>query len=177
MKLGLLARLAVLLLAAGVFIGSCSSDSDTLTLDEYFVEFEAIDAEVDSQFDALFSTFPEDEEPFADEANLEVFTDLMVGFPRIVGDATNQFKDMDPPSEVKEAHDALIDAGETLTTALDEGVEGIGDAETMADLETGMSQVGPTVDAAQAAFDAACLAVVDVAMANEIHVSITCEDE
>jgi hypothetical protein len=177
MKLGLLARTAVLLLATAVFIGSCSSDSDTLTLDEYFVEFEAIDADVDSQLEALFSTFPEDEEAFADEANLEVFKDLVVDFPRIFGDAINQLEDMDPPSEVNDAHDALIDAGETLTAAFDEGVEVIDDAETMAELETAMSQVEPTIDSAQAGFDAACLAVVDVAIANDIHVSITCEDE
>ena len=41
-KFGLLARSAALLLAAAVITGACSSsDSDPLTLDEYFAEFEA----------------------------------------------------------------------------------------------------------------------------------------
>lgn len=177
MRLGLLARTAASLLAAGVFIGACSSNSDQLTLDEYFTEFEAIDAEIDSELDALFSESPWDEEAFADEANLEVFKDLAVGFPRIIGNAVDRLKDIDPPSEVEDAHDALIDAGGTLVAAFDEGVDVIDDAETMAELETVMSQVEPKIDGAQAAFDAACLVVTDIARANEIHASISCTDE
>jgi hypothetical protein len=49
---------------------------------------------------------------------------------------------------VEDAHDALIDTGEALIVAFDEGVEVIDDAETMADLETRMVQVGPTIDGA-----------------------------
>jgi len=47
----------------------------------------------------------------------------------------------------------------------------------MAELETLEREVGPTIDAAEASFDAACLAVVDIAIANDIDVGITCEDE
>jgi hypothetical protein len=177
MKLGLLARVATLLLAMGVLIGSCSSGSDPLTLDEYFAEVEAVDADADSQFEALFADFPWDEDAFADEANLEVFKDVVVGFPRIVGDLVDGVKDLDPPSEVEDAHDALIDAGEALIVAFDEGVDVINDAETMADVETAMGQLEPTIDGAQDVFDAACLTVVDIAIANDIHVSVTCEDE
>ena len=47
---------------------SCSDSSGTLTLDEYFAEFEAIDADVDAQFGEAFAFFPEDED--FDDPNL-----------------------------------------------------------------------------------------------------------
>jgi hypothetical protein len=177
-RLGLLARGAVFLLAAAVFAGACSStDSDSLTLDEYFAEFEAVDADVDSQFEALFADFPEDEDAFADEANLELFKDLLAGFPRITGDWVDSAKDLDPPAEVEDAHNDLIDAGEALLVAHEERAEVMGDAETMAELETISREVDPSTTVAEAARDAACLAVVNIAIANDIHVSITCAGE
>jgi len=113
----------------------------------------------------------------ADEANLSSFKDLVVRFPLIIGNGIDRFKDLDPPAEVEDAHDALIDAGGTLVAAFDEGVDVMDDAETMAEFETIMSQVEITIDGAQAAFDAACLVVKDIARANDIHASISCTDE
>jgi hypothetical protein len=176
-RLGPLTRTAAFLLGMAVFTGGCSGDSDPLTLEEYFAEFEAVDADVDSQFEALFADFPEDEDAFADEANLEVFKDLLVGFPRITSDFVDSVKDLDPPSEVEDAHNDLIETGEALLVALEEAAEVISAAETIAEFETLNHEVEPTIDAAQAALDGACLAVVDIATANDIHVSVTCEDE
>ena len=177
-KVGLPARAAAFLLATAVLTGACSSsDSDALTLDEYFAEFEAIDAEVDTQFEALWADIPEDEDPFADEANLEPFKDFVAGFPRIVGDAIDSANELNPPSEVEDAHNDLIDTGEALVVAFEEGAGVISEAETMAELETLEREVGPTIDAAEAAFDAACLTVVDIAIANDIDVDVTCVDE
>lgn len=176
-RLGPLTRTAVFLLGMAVFSGACSSDSDPLTLEEYFAEFEAIDADVNSQFEALFADFPEDEDAFADEANLELFKDLLDGFPRITGDWVDRAKDLDPPAEVEDAHNDLIDAGEALLVAHEERAEVMGDAETMAELETISREVDPSTTVAEAARDAACLAVVDIAVANDIHVSITCAGE
>ena len=176
-KLGLVARSAAVFVAAAVFSGACSSDSDPLTLEEYFAELEAIDADVDSQFEALFADFPEDEDAFADEANLEVFKDVLVGFPRITSDFIDSTKDLDPPSEVEDAHNHLVETGQALLVAYEEGVDVISAAETMAEFETLNLEVEPTINAARAAVEGACLAVLDIARANEIHVSVTCEDE
>ena len=175
MKLGFPVRAAALLLATSVLSGACSSDSDPLTLEEYFAELEAIDADADSEFEAMFANFPED--PFADEADLEVFKDVVVGFPRIVGDLVDGVNALDPPSEVEDAHQALVDAGEDIIVAFDEGVKAINEAETMAEVETVMEQLDPTIDGAQGVFDAACFTVVDIGIANDIHVSVTCGDE
>ena len=92
MKLGLLALPLAFLLAISV---GCSDSSDTLTLEEYFVEFEAIDADVDAQFEEAFAIFPEDEDFeafFADEANLPAAKEIAAALPRILGDAIDRLK-------------------------------------------------------------------------------------
>jgi hypothetical protein len=175
-RLGPPTRTAAFLLVMAVFTGACSSDSDPLTLEEYFAEFEAVDADVESQVKALFADFPNDEDAFADEANLELAKDLMVGISRISGDWVDRAKDLDPPAEVEDAHNDLIDAGEALVVAYEEGAEVMDDAETMAELETLSREVDPSNTVAETALDAACLAVVDIATANDIHVSVTCDD-
>lgn len=170
-------RSAALLLVTAVLTGACGSDSDPLTLEEYFAEFEAIDAEVDAQFEALFADFPDGEDAFADEANLEFFKELTVDFPRIAGDLVDRLKDLDPPSEVAAAHDELIDAGDALVAAFEEGAEQLAEAESMAEWEALSNEIDPTVSVPEAAFDAACLTVLDIARANDIHADVTCDDE
>ena len=119
-------RTAAFLLGVAVFTGACGSDSDPLTMEDYFAEFEAIDTDVDSQLEALFAEVPDGEDAFADEANLELFKDLVVGFPRITGDWLDGAKDLDPPAEVEDAHNDLIDAGGALLVAYEESCRGHG---------------------------------------------------
>jgi hypothetical protein len=160
-----------------VFSGACSSDSDPLTLEEYVAEVEVIVADANSQFGELFTDFPEGEDALADDANLELFKDLLDGFPRITSDWVDRAKDLDPPAEVEDAHNDLLDAGEALLVAHEERAEVMGDAETMAELETISREVDPITAVAEAARDAACLALVDIAVANDINVSISCAGE
>ena len=180
MKLGLLSLPAALLLAIAAFAIGCSDSSETLTLDEYFAEFAAIDADVDSQIDALFADFPEgnsEEDFFADDTNLPFFKDIVAESSGIVRDAIDRMKALDPPAEVEDAHNDLIDAGEMFVIAFEEGNDVILDAETMAEFEALNNEVEPTIAIAETAFDNACLALVAVGEANGITVNVTCEDD
>ena len=177
MKLGLLVIPLAFLLAISV---GCSDSSDTLTLEEYFVEFEAIDADVDAQFEEAFAIFPEDEDFeafFEDDANVPALKDFTAALPVIIGDAIDRMKALDPPSEVETEHDNLIDAGEDLVGAFEEGNELIQDAETMAEFDFQNSEVEATVDGAETAFDEACFDLVDVGEANGITIDVSCGDE
>ena len=177
MKLGLLAISATVLL---VFAFGCSDSSDALSLDEYFAEFEAIDADVDAQFEAAFEEafvgFEDEEDFFADEANLPALKEITATFPRILGDAIDRMKVLNPPSEVETEHDNLIDAGDNLVVAFEEGVDVIEEAETLEEVDAFL-ELSPTIDAAEAVFDAACLDLVAVGEANGVTVNVTCEDE
>ena len=180
MKLGLL--LACVVAAITLAVG-CSDSSDTLTLEEYFAEFEAIDADIDAQVEEAYAVFPEDEADddigafLSDEANLPVFKEFVSSFPRIIGDSVDRMKALEPPSEVEEAHDDLIEAGESAVAAFEEASGVIQAAQTMAEFEPLMNEAEPAIDIAETAFDAACLDLVAAGEANGITVNVTCEDE
>ncbi len=183
MKLGLYAISAACLLAIAVLAVGCGSDSDTLTLDEYFAEFAAIDDDVDAQFEEAFEAlFPEDaddEDFFADEANLPLILEVTAAFPRITAESLDRVQELDPPSELEDAHDDMVDALKEMLAAFEEGIDALSEAETMAEFSELESELGPTlIDPAQERFDEACLAVVAIGEANSIPVSsISCEDD
>ncbi len=175
MKLACRTLLAAVLLVFAALVIGCSS-SDTLTLEQYFVEFEAIDAEVDAQFELAYADFPEADDFFADEANLPFLKDLAAAFLRITSDSLERVKDLDPPTEVADAHADTVDALEDLLITFERGFELVDEAETMAEVPLNI-EVQPAIDAAMRRFVNACLVVVDIAVANGIHTSISCQDE
>ena len=77
MKHGLFVLPAAFLLVVTVLLPGCGDSPDALTLEEYFAEFEAIDANAVVQFRAASADFPVTGDPFADEANLPSFQDLV----------------------------------------------------------------------------------------------------
>src|SRR3990172_8602791 len=98
MKLGLFA--ALLLAFAALMAGCGGGGAEDLTLDEYFQQFEAIDADVDGQIEAAFAEYPEgvsEEEFFTDDANLPFFKDLIAAFPRVLKDGLHPIDSPHPP--------------------------------------------------------------------------------
>ena len=177
MKLRHFALPATFLLTFAALVIGCGGSTDTLTLEEYFEQFEAIGADGAAQFELAYADFPEGDDFFADDANLPFFQDLTAAFLRITTDSLDRVKDLDPPSEVEDAHNDMLDALEDLAVAVEEGAEVLNQAETMAEVDAVNAEVEPTIDAAQTRFDAACLAVVEIAVANGIHTNISCEDD
>ena len=135
MKLGLFVIPAAFLLAFAAITIGCSDDGDTLTLEGYFAEFDAIDADLGARVTELFATFPDEEEFLADEANLPLAKDAFAELPRIFRDARDRLKAIDPPSEVEMEHDDLVDAYEDFVVALQEDSEAVSVAETMAEFD------------------------------------------
>lgn len=179
MKLAL-AAVAIILAALAI---SCGDGSDTLTLEEYFAEFEAMDADADAQFEEAFAQlFPEDideEVFFSDDANLPLVKEVITAFPRITAELLARASDLDPPSEVEEEHDEMIAALEELLAAFEEGVDTLDDAETFVEFDELSDELDTTLlTPAEDRVDQACLDVVAVGDANGFDVSaITCVDE
>jgi len=171
---------AILTLGLAVLAG-CGGDSDALTLDAYFAEFEMIDADVDAQVEALFADFPEgesEEQVFADDANLPFFKELTAGFPLIITDAVEQLNALDPPSVVEDEHDELVEAGDSLIAAFEEASAALGETATMAEFaEVEQELDSSLVQPATQRFDLACLDVVAAGEENGITSTVDCVDE
>ena len=177
MKLGLFALPGAFLVAIAFLIVGCGGGTDTLTLEEYFAEYQAIDADVDAEIDALFADYPEDGDDLTNDANLPFFKDLVAAFPRIMGDFLGRLNGLEPPADVEDAHNDLVGAGEDLLLAFEEGADVLSEAETVAEFSTLEAELEPAIEAATTRFNDACLAVVEIAEANNIAVTITCEDD
>jgi len=171
--------LAVIAIGIAALAFGCSDSSETLTLEEYFAEFEAIDADIDAQIELLYVDFPTgtDEEIFSDDSTVSFFKDLLAGFEVALSDSLERAQELAAPSEVEDEHDALLEAVEKNITAFEAGSEAIKDVETMAEFETVFPPVESDIDAAQLAFETACLDVVAVGEANGITVDVDCLDD
>lgn len=176
----LIAALAAVLSAFTLAATACDGDGggDALTLEEYFARFEEIDQNVDAEIEALFADFPEDDAGFfEDEENLPLVQELFAGFPRVLGDALDELRGVNPPSEVEEAHDEFLEAGDELLAVFEDVSGQAQDAETMAEIDTINTEGSVEIDPLQATFDSACLDIVDVATENDISIDVSCTDE
>ena len=120
---------------------------------------------------------PFEEAFFADDANLPFFKDLIAAFPRAVGESQAALEDLEPPSEVADSHDDLVAAGQALLAAFEEAAGVLDEAETMEEAADLMTAFEGGINAAETAFDTACLAVVAIAVANGIPNNVTCVDD
>ena len=178
MKALVISILAAALLALGGIAAACDGD-DRLTLEEYFVRFEAIDADVDARFEALYEDFPdegEEEELFSNEENLRLLLEIFAGFPVILADALDQLEELNPPSEAEDAHDELLATGREWLELLEGGADRAKAVESISEAEQIIEELDSASQGAQERFDAACLVVVRVGEANGIHVDVTCAD-
>ena len=110
MKLRLSLLLGAMLLVLGIIAAACDGD-DRLTLEKYFERFEAINADIDARFEALYEDFPdegEEEELFSNEENLRLLLEIFAGFPVLLRETLDQVKELNPPSEAEDAHDELL---------------------------------------------------------------------
>ncbi len=175
-----LALIAIVMGGAALALG-CRDSADTLTLEEYFAELEAIDNDLSAQFEEVFARLPEDmpvEEFLADEANLLLVKDYFATLPPIIGDTVDRLKALDAPSEVEKEHDALVDAGENFVVALENDNEFVNEAETMAEFDALTDQLNTIFGLSADRFEEACLDLLAVGEAHGIIVdSATCEDE
>jgi hypothetical protein len=168
------------LFAAMVAFAGCGSDSDALSLEEYFAEFEAIDAETDAAVEALFADFPDvsEDELISDDTYLPMFQEIAGSFPGIVGDAVEGMKALAPPSEVEDEHNELVAAGDQLTSAFSDANDELQDAETIADFMSIESRLDlELVAPASQRFDEACLELVAAGEDNGVTVNVDCLDE
>ena len=165
--------IAVIGIIAAALLVACSDSSDSLTLEEYFAEFQSIDDALGARFGAVVDQFPED----GDDADLPLAKDLFAQLAATHRDTIDSYASLEPPSDVENEHDDFVVTGEDFVSAWDEAVEVIAEAETVAELEAlidgGLESI---VEPVEMVFDEACFALVDVGDANGIFVDVSCLD-
>lgn len=160
----------LLLLALGTTAVACGDGG--LSLDEYFQRVDELDEATDAQLEELQDAFPgayEQPAPTRDffNAALPIFTHFV--------DALDE---IDPPSEVEDAHNEAVASGRAFTEALEDFADRLAGVETSSELEDLFSELDedPEFTAAEERFDAACFALQDIADANDIEIELDCED-
>jgi hypothetical protein len=167
--LGLL-FVTALLFAVGAIAVACGGE-EQLTMEEYFPQLDALAESTNSQLDALDQKYPQAfQDPDETRAALEEAN-------TILNDAFSQLDDMNPPDEVKQAHDEFrASVGErraTLQAISDQLVE----VETPAELLQALEPQADELDAANARLEAACLALQGIADDNGIVVDLECPQQ
>ena len=162
-----LALIATLLLTVGALAAACGGE-ESLTLEEYFQQLEALTATAEDRFveieeasGAELDAATSEEERFAAIENL--FTNTQPIFTTFA-DGLNDLK---PPAVVEELHNEFVDVYDEVVVYFEETLNRFGDLDSIADRE-GLF-VGERLDEA-------CTTLQDIADENEIDVDLDCDD-
>lgn len=159
---------AIALLAFGAVVTAC--DGDGLTMEEYFQQFEALDADIDAKLDTVEQDFP------TAFQETEATLDLFEAIDAIFSDGIDQLDGLDPPDDVKAAHDefraSAADQQELVRALADD----IDDADSAEDLLGILESRDAEMTAAGSRIEAACLTLQTIATDSGIDIDLECEE-
>ena len=163
-----LAAVAVGAVALGAM--ACNDDKESLTLEEYFQQVDALDNSSTERIDAVFNGI-------TDEGDVQQFRDAFKAFAPILEEVADELDDLNPPDEAKDEHDAAAKALKDFASKATEVAGGVDDidASTPDEFFTKVNEQGFTE--ASDAFAAACMDLQKLADDNSIAVDLDCEDE
>ena len=160
---------ALLLLGAA----ACGGGSKRLSAKEYLPKVQSI---AESSTEDENNAFPSDEESanFSPEEQKQAGIDGLRSLASIIEDAIKQVDDLKPPEDLQQAHDALVEEGDSL-------------AQSFGDLADQAEDVPPDgienffntkvfVEATFAPFDEACSALQDLGAQDGVKVNLHCTD-
>ncbi len=161
------------LMAASALLAACGGGGEELGLDEYFQRLEDVKEEADARGAAL-----EEGGSLESAGHVEAFQEYFDEFEAIYEGVVNGVKDIDPPSEARNAHDEFVVALEEAQKALREFADRVGEAESFSDLEALIGAVAePGFEAALEGVEDACRELQEVADENDIEIDLECEEE
>jgi hypothetical protein len=167
---------AALLLAVGAMAAACGGD-EKLSLEEYFLQLQASSDEVNERFETLFEDLGAVFDPsVSEEERLEAapkFADELVS---VVSFAFDEASELDPPSEVEDAHNEFVEALGDFAEAVQGLAVSVAEAESVADVQE-LLEGNPVLDAADKRFTDACQALEGIAADNGFELTLECEDE
>lgn len=166
MKLRLPLLLGAMLLVLGAIAAACDGDG-RLTLEEYFQQVEAVDAQFAERFEDIDVNLE-----FAPSFDASLAVDAFSARAGIWRAFAKALDGIVPPAQVKERHDEWMEAAANYTGAIDGLAEQLAGAKSFAEF----TEVLEHTDAndAEDRGDDACLAVKAVGDDNDIEVDLQC---
>ena len=159
---------APLLLALATIAATCGGSNQELTLEEYFLRFEELGDRTGEQLGALLAKL--DVEPETEEERLASFQDWFAASLQVQRDFLDDLDHINPPAEVEDAHQELLDARGAL---MDTFADLFGDLESASELEAVFLAApdGELVAAQERDYEA-CSRLQEIADANGFGVSV-----
>jgi len=172
-----LALFGSLMLAFGAIAAGCDDTGDGggdgLTLEEYFQRVDELDNELTEQSDALFAPLEDVQDP--DEAT-DRLREIVPQQGALLQDFRDGLGDLDPPSEVEELHNDVLEAFDELIAGFGDIVGQLDGIESFEDLDALFTD--SEFAAADERLTQVCLDAERLAADNEIAVDLNCgEDE
>ena len=172
--LRLLLPAGLMLLLLGTIAAACASD-DELTLEEFFEQGQAIDADFEVQIEEAYDSFEFDGEE-TDE-NLQAEKDSYGEFAAAYDEFFDELGTLNPPSEAEDEFDDLLKAGRDIVEFLEEYAVRIEGAESSSEIAQLLDEGDAESEALREPYQDACQSLQDIADANDIVAEIECANE
>jgi hypothetical protein len=165
-----LAALSLLLLFGAA---ACGGGSKRLSAEEYLQKVQSIAATATEEENAAF---PSDEESanFSPEEQKQAGIDGLRSLASIIEDTIKQIDDLKPPEDLQQAHDALVEEGNSLAQGFQDMADQAEDVPPDGIEDFFNTQV--FVEATFAPFDEACSALQDLGAQQGVEVDLHCTD-
>ena len=171
----MLALTATLLITVGALAAACGDDS--LTLEEYFQQLEALTDETNERGDELQEAFDQNvATTLSEEEQLQALVDFFTEVIPIIVDFLAGVEELRPPEAVVAEHNENVEATSLFIAAMNGVLEGTGIREIADELGQLFEGEGLLFQAAERVVEA-CLQLQLVADRNEIDVDLDCERE
>jgi hypothetical protein len=176
MKLAWRSLIVVLAVVAGsLLLAACGGGDDEgeeLSLDEYFQQLNTIEEDIKTDVLAL-----DEESTGAIGEDVEATRTYIDGYQGIVGEGVDSMKELNPPSEVEDAHDEFVAALSGMLPLWQDLTDQLKDIETASEMLTLLTNTQaeePWTTATQRFADA-CLDLQGIADEKGFDVDLDCE--
>ena len=173
--------LVALLLILGSIATACDGGDGGgggLTLEEYFRRVDSLGESSDDDRDKWLAEYEEaTDEAETEEEFLEAFREFFGRYIELTAGLVADLESIDPPSEVKDAHEELVAAEAEAVDLLEELNERAQRAESVFDVEDVITEFELTASHFSDRYEPECLALQAIADNSSIDIDLDCEED
>ena len=165
--------LGIVLLGAIAAACGGGGDGEALTLEEYFQRLDVLVDSVAESSQSLGDDASADLDPSASlEEQIEASRSFLSAFAASIATFLDDIRDIDPPAEVEDAHDAFVEAAGDFVESSEDLIGQLDDVASLADFGVVFAAFDELGDPEEA-----CLDLQAIADENSIAVDLNCELE